>query len=145
VRHCENPRRATLFLALAVLLTACGLPGGSPGAPSAIDCQVFYRSSTAGRFSETDVTLSATANRESVTFEDLAFNAQYTDDIGEGQSLALSVVDLETGQETARQLYQLDRQRGLVNQFVGGHGFTGLIYVYHPTSQAEMQYFCATH
>lgn len=148
MRHHEEWSRVTLFLALTVLLAACNLPTGEggrqPGAPSAIDCQVFYRSATTESFSETNVTLSATANRESIAFEDLAFNAQYVDDLGEGQSLALSTVDLETGEETVRQLYQFDRERGLVNQFIGGHGFTGLIYVYHPGSPAEMQYFCAT-
>jgi hypothetical protein len=36
------------------------------------------------------------------------------------------------------------QSKGLVNQFIGGHGFTGLVYVYHPSSDAELQYFCET-
>jgi hypothetical protein len=31
---------------------------------------------------------------------------------------------------------------GLRDQFIGGHGFTGLAYVFHPASGGEIQYFC---
>lgn len=40
------------------------------------------------------------------------------------------------------QLYQMPRTEPIRNQFVGDHGFTGLNYVYHPTTRAEMQYLC---
>ena len=42
----------------------------------------------------------------------------------------------------SRTLYQLSRQQPLQNQFDGGHGFTGLVYVRAPTSAAELQYWC---
>ncbi|HUV93017.1 MAG TPA: hypothetical protein VMV80_08020 [Anaerolineales bacterium] len=32
---------------------------------------------------------------------------------------------------------------GPQNQFIGGHGFTGLNYSYQPDSGAELQYWCA--
>ena len=40
------------------------------------------------------------------------------------------------------QLYQLPLDSGPSNQFVGGHGFTGLNYSYHPDSSAELQFWC---
>jgi hypothetical protein len=69
--------------------------------------------------------------------------AQFVDDPGEGPSLALATVDVATGREIARQLYQIDRAKGLANQFIGGHGFTGLQYVFNSSSTAELQYFCS--
>jgi hypothetical protein len=41
-----------------------------------------------------------------------------------------------------QQLYQFIPEAELRDQFAGGHGFTGLTYVHHPTSSAELQYFC---
>jgi hypothetical protein len=49
---------------------------------------------------------------------------------------------LDTGAEISRQLFQFDPQNPLENQFIGGHGFTGLNYLFHPDSAAEMQFFC---
>ena len=73
----------------------------------------------------------------------MAFEAFYQDDEFEGRALSIVVVDLETGQEILRQLYQFDPQNPVENMFIGGHGFTGLNYVFHPGSNAEMQYFCS--
>jgi hypothetical protein len=39
-------------------------------------------------------------------------------------------------------LYQLPLDSGPQNQFVGGHGFTGLNYSYAPGSTAELQFWC---
>jgi hypothetical protein len=52
------------------------------------------------------------------------------------------VSNAANGAELARGLYQLDPVGGLDDQFIGGHGFTGLAYVFHPDSGAEIQYFC---
>jgi hypothetical protein len=53
--------------------------------------------------------------------------------------LKLTVSDTKTGQEIYGGLYQI--QPGLKNQFNGGHGFTGLSYIEHPTSDAQLQTF----
>ena len=124
-----------LLVAVGVLLVACrpspeGSGAGS-AAPVSVECQVFYR-----------VTLAADGDRGAVEHDDLRFDAQYRADEYEGHSLSISVSDQDSGDELVRQLYQIDRAKGLVNQFVGGHGFTGLVYVYHPGTPAEMQYFC---
>lgn len=68
--------------------------------------------------------------------------AHYQDDQFEGRTLVIAVNAVDTERQLNGQLYQMDRQQGTRNQFVGGHGFTGLAYVYHPESQAELQYFC---
>jgi len=60
----------------------------------------------------------------------------------EGQSLSIAISNMQNQQELSRSLYQIDQAKGLANQFIGGHGFTGLIYVFHPSSDAELQYFC---
>lgn len=53
--------------------------------------------------------------------------------------LKLSVTDPKTNKEIYSALYQI--QPGLKNQFGGGHGFTGLSYIEHPTSDAQLQTF----
>jgi len=73
----------------------------------------------------------------------MGFQARFQDDQFEGRALSIAVTNLETGAEISRQLYQFDPQNPPENQFIGGHGFTGLHYVYHPGSEAEMQYFCS--
>ncbi|MFC2082516.1 hypothetical protein ACFLSG_00550 [Candidatus Bipolaricaulota bacterium] len=56
-----------------------------------------------------------------------------------------SVTSLDGGDESVRQLYQMDRGKSPGKQFIGGHGFTDLIYVYHASSAAELQHFCEAH
>jgi hypothetical protein len=134
---------------LVGLMTGCGASSQGTGSRSAafggIDCHVFYRSSPGEGLSEGPaITFTPNGGHkdEAIEFGDLGFGAQYWDDQFEGRSLRVSVTDLDNGEQIATQLYQIDRDKGLVNQFIGGHGFTGLVYVYHPSSGAELQYFC---
>ncbi|MBL69274.1 MAG: hypothetical protein CMO74_12650 [Verrucomicrobiales bacterium] len=56
-------------------------------------------------------------------------------------SVVVDVVDNHTGKQISRHLWQFSREPG--NIFGGtGQGFTGLIYVKHPGTSAEMQFFC---
>ena len=116
--------------------------GGQSVVPVSIDCRVFYRPSVTETLSESAVTLTTSGDHEIIEFDDMEFSAQYWDDQFEGRSLLISVASPDTGDEVVRQLYQMDRGKSLINQFIGGHGFTGLIYVYHPSSPAELQCFC---
>lgn len=116
--------------------------GGSGLLPSAIQCQVFYRPSIPDSLEGTTITLEEDNARETISFAEMTFQAQFTVDQGEGRSLSIFVADADSGDEIVRHLYQVDSEKGLSNQFVGGHGFTGLAYFYHPTSSAELQYFC---
>jgi len=130
-----------------LMLTACGSPAGEAGnqpgtIPDSVSCEVFYRPSPGASFEGSILTLSTAGDQETLAFEDMTFAATFLSDAGEGQSLSIVVSDSVTGSELTRGLYQFDPQSGLRDQFVGGHGFTGLAYVYHPTSDGEIQYFC---
>jgi hypothetical protein len=132
---------------IGILIGAALLASCSP-APAEVEvninCTVFYRASAVDAFEETEVVLSSNGDRERVVFDDMSFNASFIDDGFEGRALATWIVNLESGEEIGRQLNQMDRENNLVNQFIGGHGFTGLLYFYHPTSPGELQYFCET-
>ena len=136
----------TFSLLLALLLAGCSPtgPGSSASSQDAtpLICEVFYRPD-AGQSLEAapQITLDGNAPWEH-EFADMFFEAWYQDDRFEGRALSIVVSVLETGAEITRQLYQFDPQNPLQNQFIGGHGFTGLIYIFHPDSNAEMQYFC---
>ncbi len=136
---------------LVVLLTlvACGSPsgesasgGGAGELPDTVSCEVYYRPAAGTPLEGTKLTLSTAGDRKMLDFDDLRFEATLLSDAGEGQSLSIAVSDLVAEAELTRGLYQFDPQQGLADQFVGGHGFTGLAYVYHPASTSELQYFC---
>jgi Asp/Glu/hydantoin racemase len=136
-----------LLTGIVALVIGCSpspvVTRGQAVAPTSIECQVFYRSSLAEAPSDgRTIRLTTNNAREVIEFENLVLSAQALDDQFEGRSLVLSVTATDTGDQVMRQLYQIDGEKGLSNQFQGGHGFTGLGYVYHPTSPAELQYFC---
>jgi hypothetical protein len=88
------------------------------------------------------MTLSSEGDLEFIQFDNMEFRAQFFADQFEGQSLSISITNLDSRAELNRTLYQLDQSKGLVNQFIGGHGFTGLNYVFHPNAESELQFFC---
>ena len=147
MKHSKRLVLAGLLIGVTVLLVGCSPSpeeaGGQSVVPVSIDCRVFYRPSVTETLSgESAVTLTTSGDHEIIEFDDMEFSAQYWDDQFEGRSLVISVASPDTGDEVVRQLYQMDRGKSLINQFIGGHGFTGLIYVYHPSSTAELQCFC---
>jgi hypothetical protein len=105
-----------------------------------ITCQVFYRDSveTALDGGET-VTLLTDGDQARVDREHLNFVAGYSDDEFEGRALSIGVSEGERG--ITSHLFQLRRDSAPVNDFEGGHGFTGLAYVLS-SGGAEMQHFC---
>lgn len=56
-------------------------------------------------------------------------------------SLTVAIYEKSTKRLISSRLFQFGP--GLRNQFHGGHGFTGLNYVYHSKSKAELQFWCA--
>jgi hypothetical protein len=128
----------------SAILTRSARPSGTP-VPLTIDCTVAYRSSvTVGIEREEVLTLPDDGSQQTIVFEDLVFHAQYS--TGEAppfeRVLKLRVTPVGTEEEIAAQLFQFSRLALPRNQFLGEHGFTGLGYVYHPTSRAELQYRC---
>lgn len=128
------------------LLLLCGCTG-SAETPQ-ITCQTAYRSSVAVPIeAEQQVTLTPENRQQIVTYTDLAFQARLeTEQIGVQTGWALSTVAKVNGSDDVliATLYQLPTGQPLQNQFVGDHGFTGLTFVYHPESQAELQFWCVT-
>ena len=131
-----------LILLISFLTVGCSRAGTS-SETSTIVCEVFYRP-TAGQGIKAAPQMTFTGGnaQQSQEFENMAFEARFQDDQFEGRALYIVVTDLETGAELTRQLYQFDAENPVENQFIGGHGFTGLNYVFHPHSSAEMQFFC---
>ena len=148
MKHRRHFSTALLSLSLLIGLAACKPAepeSQSPAVPLAeavIACEVYYRAAAGGALEPgSDLIFSGENEEQSAPFDDLLFSGRYTVDAGEGRAFAIAVSDAATGAEIARSLYQLSPD-GLRNQFIGGHGFSGLVYVFHPSSAAEMQYFC---
>jgi len=142
-----TPPLLIFLLLLTFLMVGCA-PSTTVPEPVAPDfgtlvCEVFYRPSPgSGMQSPPPLIFKGGNDSQSIQFDDLAFEARFQDDEFEGRTLSTIVTALETGVEISRVLYQFDPQNPVENQFIGGHGFTGLNYVFHPTTTAEIQYFC---
>lgn len=139
---------ALFSLSLLISLAACkpaepeSESTAIPLAEAEITCEVYYRAAAGGALEAgPELVFSGENEEQSAPFDDLLFIGRYTVDAGEGRAFAVAVSDAASGTEIARSLYQLSPD-GLRNQFIGGHGFTGLVYIFHPSAAAEMQYFC---
>ncbi len=133
------------FLVVFCLLVAC--TPGSTSVPRAntITCQTAYRSATGVPIErEETLTFKDSDGVESITFAELIFHAQYSSgQMNNERALRLWVTESGQDDELLSQLYQLPADAGPQNQFIGGHGFTGLNYAYHPRSGAELQFWCS--
>ena len=138
----------TCILLMTVLISACSTPETTSEAPPSSDgtiiCEVFYRPGAGGDLEAAPLITFTEGNDLQVhEFETMTFEASFQDDAYEGRALRIAVTNPENGDEITLQLYQFDPQNPVENQFVGGHGFTGLNYVFQPDSSAEMQFFCS--
>ena len=142
---------AAFVLLTSVVLVSCttspkaAVPSSDGLATSAVECLVAYSSRAGtGIDEQRTVVLSTDARQEAIDLGDLTFHAQYwprNDAPGE-HTFRVWVTVSDTQAEIVAQLYQLPLTEAVRNQFVGDHGFTGLGYVYHPVSRAELQYTC---
>lgn len=131
---------------LAIFIAGCGDDGDpSGGRAEAIVCNSAYRTTVTEPPTEGGAMRLADENAtDSVAYDDLELHAEYRDGRTDGErSLRVWVTEVGVADPIVSQLYQLTPDEGPQNQFVGGHGFTGLAYVYHPESGAELQYWCA--
>lgn len=145
--QCKHISTLGWILVLVLLATSCSsssTPVDQGGViEGSINCNAFYRAVSGEALSEAPkMTLSMDGDLEFIQFENMEFRAQFFADQFEGQSLSITISNLDDNTELNRYLYQLDQSKGLTNQFIGGHGFTGLNYVFHPNGEAEMQFFC---
>lgn len=142
-------RVAFLALALLALLAACDADDDSAGddaGASAIVCSTAYRVSQQEPLTEVDTLRFEDADAEqSLPYIYLELHGAYSDGREDGErALRLWVTQTAEPEPLVSHLYQLPEDGWPVNQFVGGHGFTGLMYAYDPVSGAELQYWCAT-
>lgn len=113
-----------------------------------VTCHFAYRDSNqTARFDKQSVTLRLETTDGPVpeiarrtppkTFEFKHLRVEILHDIN---SLIVRISDRQTDRLILSQLFQLGPD--LKDQFHGGHGFTGLNYVYHPKEECELQYWC---
>jgi hypothetical protein len=115
-------------------------PTQGPPVDLEIACHVFYRDSVEKSPDEGEtLILVSDGDVARVERAKLTFEARYSDDGFEGRSLSIHVT--EGGRAVGSHLYQLRRDAAPVNEFEGGHGFTGLAYAYSAAG-AEMQHWC---
>lgn len=109
-----------------------------------IECHVAYRVATTEPLTEVhSFWLGNGDSTRSVPYIYLELHAEYASGAdGSERSLRLWVTPTAEDDVIVTQLFQLSKDDGLVNQFLGGHGFTGLTYAYDPVSGAELQYWC---
>lgn len=110
-----------------------------------VEYHLFYRTAPSKAFVEKTIEIDIPVARGPVAdiartqkkieqFDDMTVTLLY-----DVNMLKLTASDPKTGKEIYGSLYQV--QPGLKNQFAGGHGFTGLSYIQHPTSDAQLQTF----
>jgi hypothetical protein len=130
-----------------MVLAGCSLGGSGVDLRSSkefgITCEVFYRPDSGASLSPAPVIMfKSGSDHKYLVFDDMTFIARFQDDQFEGRALFIKVTGVDESLEFSRQMYQFDRENPPENQFIGNHGFTGLIYVFNPQTSSEMQYYC---
>ena len=151
--------KATLAATVFVALASCGgssqgvMPTAQPSeggeAMERIDCHVSYNPQRTGRSADLSVATQR-IDEDRVRFNEMSVRIRYFDDGFE--SPAFNVITKSTGkkEDISARLYQFQRTsdeprapaKRPENEFVGGHGFTGLAYEFDPDSKAELQFWC---
>jgi hypothetical protein len=135
-------RKLWFLVGLVWILAACGGETAVSKAET-ISCTAAYRSSVqVGIEQEETLTFTEANAEQSASFTDMTFHAAYS--AGEADNERNLRVWVADAADTVLHstLYQLPLDSGPQNQFVGGHGFTGLNYSYAPGSTAELQFWC---
>lgn len=123
-----------------------GAGGEANEGPSRVRCEFFFRESNEDDPPEppsefVSATLEVGANGSgSAGLGLLTFSVSYSDDEFEGASV--SIVVTANDEPLSRFLYQFPDRELPDNQFDGGHGFTGLVYLTHPVQGGDYQLFC---
>jgi hypothetical protein len=142
-----------------VLLSACSQTSTSDDDVDAFDegktrllCELSYRESNTVGPGETGMepkfefkTKRVEIGSEesgSATLGSVTLEATYVDSPEDVPSFAITLRAGDT--RLFHNLYQFDRAAPPRNQFVGDHGFTGLVYVASPLDSGDYQYVCKT-
>jgi len=110
--------------------------------PGSISCTFYYRPAATEDYPEhEEVVVQVSANEEkSATLGELELALSYADSAIEGAYARVAITADE--QEVMASLYQFEPGERPINQFIGDHGFTGLIYLTHPTEGGDYQLIC---
>lgn len=149
--------RYVCLLTFACSLSACSRPALQTPTPInqtpfSIECHSFYRSSV----NEMDgwkrnFILTREDSQKTVEFPDLVFRVYLLEEYVSDESgnrfdrvgIKIWVLLPDEGDELLGVLYQnIEIPDATYYVAAGGHGFTGLHYVYNPTSRAELQFWC---
>lgn len=134
----------TLFI-LSFLLAACGgTPVAEPPSADMIRCTAAYRSATTQPLEQEEtLTFTNTSAEQTAVFTTMTLHTAYNSGTADNErNLRVWVTDTAETTTYHSTLYQFPLDSGPQNQFVGGHGFTGLTYSYAPDSTAELQFWC---
>jgi hypothetical protein len=154
-----NPKGLAVIFAI---LGACGSSGsvtptaqpsdGSAEKLESISCTFSYvpRAGREGRQETLSVETEQGSQGQAVRFGQMVARISYFDDGFESPAFNVVVRSPGHKEDITARLYQLERTsdepsapaKRPENEFVGGHGFTGLGYVFDPDSKAELQYWC---
>lgn len=110
--------------------------------PGSISCTFYYRPAATEEYPEHEESVvEVSANeKKSTTLGELELELSYSDEPPEGAYARVAVTADE--KQLMASLYQFESGERPVNQFLGGHGFTGLIYLTHPTEGGDYQLIC---
>ncbi len=146
-------RRITFGLVLLVVCgTAVYLQGARQGAkPTSVDitCHFAYRTSTqTSKMDQKTIRVTVPVSDEGVDEIARVIEPQRADFatvrvevLHETGSLIVRVYDKKSKRMIVSNLFQFGTD--LSNHFHGGHGFSGLNYVYHPQDDSELQFWCS--
>ncbi len=119
-----------------------------PRLPERIACNTQYRPDADSLAGVEEPTLTADrsdrleGDTDEVTFSNMVLRLTYVGDAPEGHAVFV-FVETSTGEPLVTTLYQIGSPMLADITFAGGHGFTGLQYVYHAGS--SLQVFCTAH
>lgn len=100
-----------------------------------IACLVAYRENTQTAVAKETQLRLGPGDRKTLNLGPHEFQAMRSSEPSEGASL-----DLRVGSTAWK--YQMDHAHPPLNHFLGGHGFTGLIYVSDPKLGDDLQFYC---
>lgn len=130
-------------LSLLVTVASTGCVATASGPPSSITCHTQYRpdDESLNGASERSLTVERaddiSPRPQVLEFATLTVEVAYQGDAPEGRNVTV-VVNTADGQPVVRDLYQFSDGTELSNEFAGGHGFTGLQYVFHEGSSLQV-------
>jgi hypothetical protein len=110
--------------------------------PASIECQVVYQSLTGEKLGDSKFSV-VRGGDLGLELDDLKFTVTFKGDEFEGWTISIQITEKANGKQLVSHLFQLDSNQAVINQFLGGHGFTGLVYVTPVDKNRELQYFCS--